>query len=56
MKNTKIKIGLVLAGGGAKGAYQSGVVKYLAEIDFAPHIIAAMERTRRSQHYQLAVS
>ncbi|MDB9468660.1 patatin-like phospholipase family protein [Dolichospermum circinale] len=40
MKETKIKIGLVLAGGGAKGAYQSGVVKYLAEIDFAPHIIA----------------
>ena len=40
MKNTTTKIGLVLAGGGAKGAYQSGVVKYLAEIDFAPHIIA----------------
>ncbi|MFK0733792.1 MAG: patatin-like phospholipase family protein [Gloeotrichia echinulata HAB0833] len=40
MKNTKIKIGLVLAGGGAKGAYQSGVVKYLAEIDFAPLMIA----------------
>ena len=36
----EVKIGLVLAGGGAKGAYQSGVVKYLAEIDFAPHIIA----------------
>ena len=36
----KNKIGLVLAGGGAKGAYQSGVVKYLAEIDFSPHIIA----------------
>jgi NTE family protein len=35
-----IKIGLILAGGGAKGAYQSGVVKYLAEVDFAPHIIA----------------
>ena len=40
MKNTTIKIGLVLAGGGAKGAYQSGVVKYLAEIDYTPHIIA----------------
>jgi NTE family protein len=40
MKNTTTKIGLVLAGGGAKGAYQSGVVKYLAEIDFVPHIIA----------------
>ena len=34
------KIGLVLAGGGAKGAYQAGAVKYLAEIDFVPHIIA----------------
>jgi len=34
------KVGLVLAGGGAKGAYQSGVVKYLAEIDFAPLMIA----------------
>lgn len=40
MKEAKIKIGLVLAGGGAKGAYQSGVVKYLAEIDFAPLMIA----------------
>jgi len=40
IKNTTTKIGLVLAGGGAKGAYQSGVVKYLAEIDFAPYIIA----------------
>jgi NTE family protein len=34
------KVGLVLAGGGAKGAYQSGAVKYLAEIDFAPLMIA----------------
>lgn len=34
------KIGLVLAGGGAKGAYQAGAIKYLAEIDFVPHIIA----------------
>lgn len=33
-------IGLVLAGGGAKGAYQAGVLRYLAEIDFRPHIIA----------------
>ena len=40
MKEAKIKLGLVLAGGGAKGAYQSGVVKYLAEIDFAPLMIA----------------
>jgi len=35
-----LKIGLVLAGGGAKGAYQAGAIKYLAEIDFVPHIIA----------------
>jgi NTE family protein len=35
-----IKAGLVLAGGGAKGAYQSGAVKYLAEIDFVPQIVA----------------
>ena len=34
------KIGLVLAGGGAKGAYQAGAIKYLAEINFVPHIIA----------------
>jgi NTE family protein len=34
------KIGLVLAGGGAKGAYQAGAIKYLAEIGFVPHIIA----------------
>ena len=27
-----MKIGLVLAGGGAKGVYQSGVVKYLAPL------------------------
>ncbi|MBS9386020.1 MAG: patatin-like phospholipase family protein [Dolichospermum sp. BR01] len=40
MKEAKIKLGLVLAGGGAKGAYKSGVVKYLAEIDFAPLMIA----------------
>lgn len=40
MKEAKIKIGLVLAGGDAKGAYQSGLVKYLAEIDFAPLMIA----------------
>ncbi len=37
---TAVKIGLVLAGGGAKGAYQSGAVKYFAEIDFTPQIIA----------------
>lgn len=28
--------GLVLAGGGAKGAYQAGALMYLAEIGFEP--------------------
>ena len=32
--------GLVLAGGGAKGAYQAGALKYLAEINFQPQMIA----------------
>lgn len=35
-----MKIGLVLTGGGARGAYQSGAVRYLAEQGFCPHIIA----------------
>ena len=34
------QIGLVLAGGGAKGAYQAGALRYLAEIGLQPHIIA----------------
>lgn len=34
------RFGLVLAGGGAKGAYQAGVLQYLCEIGFEPHIIA----------------
>lgn len=33
-------IGLVLAGGGAKGAYQVGALTYLAELGLRPHIIA----------------
>ncbi|YAF97255.1 MAG: patatin-like phospholipase family protein [Nodularia sp. CChRGM 3473] len=32
--------GLVLTGGGAKGAYQAGALKYIAEIGLVPHIIA----------------
>jgi len=32
--------GLVLAGGGARGAYQAGVLQYMAEIDLSPNIIA----------------
>ena len=34
------QIGLVLAGGGAKGAYQAGALRYLAEIGLKPQIIA----------------
>lgn len=33
-------IGLVLAGGGAKGAYQVGALRYLAEQGFEPTVIA----------------
>lgn len=33
-------IGLILAGGGAKGAYQVGALNYLSEIEFEPKIIA----------------
>lgn len=42
MKPIKLqpKFGLVLAGGGAKGAYQAGVLQYLCEVGFEPHIIA----------------
>lgn len=36
----KTSIGLVLAGGGAKGAYQAGALTYLAELGFQPKIIA----------------
>ncbi|NEQ73468.1 MAG: patatin-like phospholipase family protein [Okeania sp. SIO2C9] len=39
-KDSEHKIGLVLAGGGAKGAYEAGALRYLAEINFAPHMIA----------------
>lgn len=34
------KLGLVLSGGGAKGAYQAGVVRYLAEQNIQPDAIA----------------
>jgi NTE family protein len=34
------QIGLVLTGGGAKGAYQAGALQYIAEIDLKPQIIA----------------
>ena len=34
------KIGLVLTGGGAKGAYHVGALRYLAELNLSPHMIA----------------
>ena len=34
------KLGVVLSGGGAKGAYEAGFLKYLAEIDVQPQAIA----------------
>lgn len=40
MKSMNSKFGLVLTGGGAKGAYQVGALNYLAEIGFQPHIIS----------------
>ena len=36
----KSTVGLVLVGGGAKGAYQVGALKYLDEIGLIPHIVA----------------
>lgn len=40
MKSSHPQWGLVLTGGGAKGAYQAGALKYLAEIGFEPAIIS----------------
>ncbi len=40
MKTNKQKLGLVLAGGAAKGAYQSGALKYIAELGLVPDMIA----------------
>ncbi|AMD00394.1 patatin-like phospholipase family protein [Halomonas chromatireducens] len=34
------KLGLVLSGGGAKGAYQAGVLRYLAEMNIQPDAVA----------------
>lgn len=36
----KIKLGLVLSGGGARGAYEVGVVQYLAESGISPDVFA----------------
>ncbi len=40
MKKNKIKVGLVLAGGGAKGAYHAGALKALQELDIPIDMIA----------------
>lgn len=40
MNSMQPAFGLVLAGGGAKGAYQAGVIQYISEIGVNPHIIA----------------
>lgn len=40
MNNSEAKWGLVLTGGGAKGAYQVGALRYLAELGFSPCMIA----------------
>lgn len=34
------KLGLVLSGGGAKGAYQAGILKYMAEIHMQPAMVS----------------
>lgn len=38
LKDRKQKIGLVLGGGGAKGAYQAGVLKALKEANILPYV------------------
>ena len=38
--NPTTKLGLVLSGGGAKGAYQAGVVRYLAEQNIQPDAVS----------------
>ncbi|OUL17483.1 patatin-like phospholipase family protein [Nostoc sp. 106C] len=40
MKLSNPTFGLVLTGGGAKGAYQAGALKYIAELGLVPQIIA----------------
>ncbi len=40
MKSINPKLRIVLAGGGAKGAYQVGALKYIAELGIVPQIIA----------------
>ena len=39
-QNRKLKLGVVLSGGGAKGAYEAGFLKCLAELNIQPDAIA----------------
>ena len=34
------KLGLVLSGGGAKGAYQAGILNYMAEVNMQPAVVS----------------
>jgi len=34
------KLGLVLSGGGAKGAYQAGILRYMAEQNIQPAMVS----------------
>lgn len=36
----KTKLGLVLSGGGAKGAYQAGILQYMAEVGMQPEMVS----------------
>ena len=38
--NIDTKLGLVLSGGGAKGAYQAGILKYMAEQNIQPAMVS----------------
>lgn len=40
MKSANPQLGIVLTGGGAKGAYQAGALQYIAELGLEPQIIA----------------
>lgn len=40
MTQNPVKVGLVLSGGGAKGAYEVGVVRALAELNIEPEVVS----------------
>jgi len=45
MSGKKVKLGLALSGGGAKGAYEAGVVRALAEIGLEPEVVSGASVT-----------